>query len=327
MKLIINEFGSYLSKKENRFVIKNKEKKEEYSADDVNQILITSPSSLTEGAVKLAIERNIDIVFTTYSGRPFARIYPCTLGGTTLTRREQAKAYYNEKGKIIVKRIIEAKLYNQLSLIKRLNKTRNDLFAKEISLLEENTEKLKKYQISDLEKSKEVILGYEGYGASVYFSCLNKIINISKRDPESNDIGNITLNYGYGILYSEVERACILSGLDPYLGFLHSDRYGKPSMVLDLLEQFRPIIDKSIINLFVQKQLSDIDLEKIGDATLLTKNGRTKIIEAVQKGLAKRAKFKNKYLKVSNIILEQGREITRFLLEDSNDLIPFLWRE
>src|SRR3989338_2661639 len=148
MKLIINEFGSYLSKKENRFVIKNKEKKEEYSADDVNQILITSPSSLTEGAVKLAIERNIDIVFTTYSGRPFARTYPCTLGGTTLTRREQAKAYYNEKGKIIVKRIIEAKLYNQLSLIKRLNKTRNDLFAKEISLLEENTEKLKKYQIS-----------------------------------------------------------------------------------------------------------------------------------------------------------------------------------
>ena len=161
----------------------------------------------------------------------------------------------------------------------------------------------------------------------IYFSCLNKIITLPKRDPESKDIGNITLNYGYGILYSEVERACILSGLDPYLGFLHSDRYGKPSMVLDLLEQFRPIIDKQIINLFVQKQISSTDIEKIGDAILLTKNGRTKIIEAVQKGLTKKIKFKNKYFKVSSIILEQGREITRFLLEDSNEFVPFLWRE
>jgi len=72
-------YGTYLSKKENRFVIKTKEKEEEYSADDVNQILITSPSSLTEGAVKLAIEKNIDIVFTSFYGKPFARIYPCKI--------------------------------------------------------------------------------------------------------------------------------------------------------------------------------------------------------------------------------------------------------
>ena len=58
MKLIINEFGSYVSKKENRFVIKLKEKEEEYSADKVEQILISSPSSITEGAVKLAMEKN-----------------------------------------------------------------------------------------------------------------------------------------------------------------------------------------------------------------------------------------------------------------------------
>ena len=79
MKLIINEFGTYLSKKENRFVIKNKDKIEEYSADQVEQIIISSPSSLAEGVVRLATEKNIDIVFTTYGGKPFARIYPCTL--------------------------------------------------------------------------------------------------------------------------------------------------------------------------------------------------------------------------------------------------------
>ncbi len=59
MKLIVNEFGAYISKKENRFVIKIKEKKEEYSADQVDQIIISSPSSLSEGAVRLAIDKEI----------------------------------------------------------------------------------------------------------------------------------------------------------------------------------------------------------------------------------------------------------------------------
>jgi CRISPR-associated endonuclease Cas1 len=110
MKLIVNEFWTYLSKKENRFVVKNKDKTEEYSADQIDQILISSPSSISEGVVRLATKNNIDIVFTSYHGKPFARIYPCTLGGTTLTRREQAKAYFDERGVIIVKELLNAKL-------------------------------------------------------------------------------------------------------------------------------------------------------------------------------------------------------------------------
>mgnify|MGYP001582614945 FL=1 len=118
MKLIVNEFGAYLSKRENRFVVKTKEKEEEYSADQVEQIIISSPSSISEGVVRLATDKNINIVYTSYNGKPFARIYPCTLSGTTLTRREQAKAYFDERGVIIVKEILKAKLKNQLFLIK-----------------------------------------------------------------------------------------------------------------------------------------------------------------------------------------------------------------
>jgi CRISP-associated protein Cas1 len=103
MNLIINEFGAYLSKKENRFVVRSKEKEEEYSADQVDQIIIASPSSISEGVVQLATDKNIDIVFTSFSGKPFARIYPYTLGGTTLTRREQAKAYFDNRGTTLVK--------------------------------------------------------------------------------------------------------------------------------------------------------------------------------------------------------------------------------
>src|SRR3989338_2674626 len=176
MKLIVNEFGAYLSKKENRFVVKTKEKEEEYSADQVDQIIISSPSSFSEGVVKLAIEKNIDIVFTSFHGKPFARIYPCTLGGTTLTRREQAKAYFDVRGIIIVKEILKAKLKNQLFLIKRLSKTRDKLFSSEILALEENVLKIDLVTGKDIDAMRDMLLGHEGYGASVYFQCLNKIV-------------------------------------------------------------------------------------------------------------------------------------------------------
>nr|QBM01234.1 CRISPR-associated endonuclease Cas1 [uncultured archaeon] len=324
MKLIINEFGSYLSKKENRFIIKLKEKEDEYSADNVEQIIISSPSSITESAVKLAIEKNIDIVYTSYSGKPFARIYPCTLGGTTLTRREQAKAYFNEKGIEIVRGVLKAKLKNQLFLIKKLNKTR-DIFSEEITSFSNHISKFEELNLTEIDKDRDSLLGYEGYGASLYFSCLKKIIPFKERDPKSEDIFNICLNYGYGILYSEVERACILSGLDPYLGFLHMDRYGKPSMVLDLVEQFRPIIDRAIINLFVRKQISDNDLEKIGEGILLTKDGRTKIINEVMKTLSNKVKFNGKKRSISQIMLEQAREVVRFILNQSEEFKTFIW--
>ena len=326
MKLIINEFGSYLSKKDNRFVVKNKEKIEEYSADQVEQIMITSPSSLSEDVVRLAIENNIDIVFTSFYGKPFARIYPCTLGGTTLTRREQAIAYFDERGVKIVKELLKSKLKNQLFLIKRLSKTREKIFSSEILALEKNLSEIEKVNGEKIDFVRDKLLGYEGYGASIYFRCLNKVFPIEKREPEGQDVYNMALNYGYGILYSEVERSCILAGLDPYLGFLHTDRYGKPSMVLDMVEQFRAIIDRSIVNLFVQKRLSEEDIEVIGEGKLLKKEARTKIIEEIMKSLDWKANYKGKNLTLASIILEQGREIVRFLLGQSDKIETFIWR-
>src|SRR3990167_7341130 len=327
MKLVINEFGTHLSKKENRFVIKTKEKQEEYSADQVDQIIISSPSSLSDGVVKLAIEKNIDIVFTSFHGKPFARVYPCTLGGTTLTRREQAKAYFDERGVMIVKEILKAKLKNQLFLIKRLSKTREKIFSSEVLTLEDNLSKIDKVTGNQIDEIRSKLLGYEGYGASVYFQCLNKISPLRNRDPNGQDIFNMALNYGYGILYSEVERACILSGLDPYLGFLHMDRYGKPSMVLDMVEQFRAIIDRAILTLFIQKRLSEEDIEIIGEGKLLTKEARTKIIEEVMKSFDWKVTYKNKKLPISGIVLEQGREVVRYLLGQSDKIDCFIWRD
>ena len=63
---------------------------------------------------------------------------------------------------------------------------------------------------------------------------MRKLHAFPGRKPRERDEFNSALNYGYGILYDEVERACFYVGLDPYMGLYHTERYGKPSLVLDL---------------------------------------------------------------------------------------------
>lgn len=327
MQIVINEFGTFLGKKENLFEVKNEKKeiKEEFSADKVEQIKIVCSSSLSSSAIKLAIENNIDIVFLNYFGEPYARIYPCKLGGTTLTRKRQLETYFSEKGVLLVKELIFGKLQNQLTLIRNLSKTRENIFNEEIEKMKRNIEKFKKIKEKNIDEIREKFLGFEGYSSSLYFLCLSKILPFNKREHEAKDIFNISLNYGYGILYSEIERACIIAGLDPYLGFLHTDRYNKPSLVLDFIEQFRIIVDRAIINLFVQKQMNEKDLEEFEGKIILTKEGREKIIKFVLERLNKKVSYGNKVLSCKEIIQEQTRNLARFILGEKENFEAFIY--
>ncbi|MEM5807610.1 MAG: CRISPR-associated endonuclease Cas1 [Candidatus Aenigmatarchaeota archaeon] len=328
MEIVVSEFGTFIKKNGNRFEFKSKNVTEEFSADNLNQIIVTCNSVLSTAAIELAMKNDIDIVFVNKFGQPYARIYPCTLGGTTLTRKKQLEATGNIKGAILSKKFVEGKVKNQINFLKALNKSRNDENIKnKIKELENFILKLDELNGNKIEEIREQLLGIEGYIASEYFSCLSNIVPIKSRDTTGKDPFNAMLNYGYGILYSEIERACILAGLDPYLGFYHTDRYGKPCMVLDLIEEFRPIIvDRSIVTLFVQKQVEDKDFQITGDSFLLSESGRRKVIEVVLKRLNTKIKISNSTKSFQNIILDEARKVVRFLLEENFKYEPFVHR-
>ena len=321
MHVVLDKFGSFLGKKENRFQILVKgELQKELSADNVRQFIIADGCSLSSGAINLAAENNIDIVFLGKFGQPKSRIYPCTLGGTTLTRKRQLEAYFSNVGLELSKSFVSAKVANQLSLLKSMAKTRkNKDMEKSASKLEEFSKRIEKISGKTIDEAREELLGIEGYVASEYFAALSSILPFKKREHDAKDPFNAMLNYGYGILYSEVERACILAGLDPYLGFLHTDRYGKPSMVLDLIEEFRtPIVDRAIINLFVRKQVEDSDFESNGETFLLSKAGKKMVIEAVLAKLYGKDEVDYKERLLCNIIVEQVRKVARFVLGEAD---------
>ena len=102
-------------------------------------------------------------------------------------------------------------------------------------------------------------MGFEGTAGRSYFQCLSALLPEKYqfkgrfRRP-AKDPFNACLNYCYGILYSLVEKGCILSGLDPYVGFLHTDNYNKKSLVFDLIEPFRIYGEQTAIYLFTGKK-------------------------------------------------------------------------
>lgn len=322
--LAIEKRGSYIKKSGNRFVVQNNGKKKEYSADVISQLLFLVPAAVSTEAIRLAVDKNIDIVYLDWKGKPFARTYSPLMGGTTLTRRKQVESYFSQKGSNLVKKIVEAKIKSQMNYLKSLAKDRKE--DKELQKISEiNLPDFSNIKGS-IDKNREYLLGLEGSTAARYFKGLGLITGFSERNPKDKDPFNVCLNYAYGMLYGEIERACILAGLDPFLGFYHKDRYGKPSMALDVMELFRvAVADRPVITLFNRKQIGDKDFEKVGDA-ILSKEGRKKLIEAVVKRLNTRIKYNSKRLLLKEIILCQTREIAGYLLGNRRDFKPFIYK-
>lgn len=331
MRILIDSYGAYLKKRGNRFVVEKEEGGEEFSSDKVEQIVILRGSAVSTDAINLAASKGIDIVFLERNGRPYARVYPCTLGGTTLTRRNQLEAYFSEKGAHLAKCFVRAKVENLGYFLRSLAKTRkSDAIKDSGNRILEFSGRVEALE-GRIDAIRNKLLGIEGECSKIYFQALGDALpgkfyagTRSKRPPR--DVFNALLSYGYGILYSEVEKACIVSGLDPYLGFLHTDRYGKPSMVLDLIEEFRQaVVDRAMVTLAVRGEVSEGDVE-VKQGCYLNGNGRRKAAEATMQRLGAEINYRGKKISFADAITGQARGIVRYINGEAGEYKPFIYR-
>ncbi len=130
------------------------------------------------------------------------------------------------------------------------------------------------------------LLGFEGAAAEIYFGRFGNMLkcsqdfsfqNRNKRPPR--DPVNTVLSYLYGILTKELFSTVLAVGFDPYLGFYHQPRYGRPALALDMMEEFRPIIaDSTALTLFNKEELNENDFIKTGIGISLTPEARRKVV-------------------------------------------------
>lgn len=282
--LVVDQFGVFVGKKSERLRVQRKgEVLAEVPLLDLEQVLVASEGvSLSSDAIQECATRGIPITFLTYAGEPYATIISADLTGTVATRREQLLAYVDERGVALGKAFARGKLANQVNLLRYVAKYRREAQPevyqelREASLdLQDVAAELDRVRGTTLDEVRAEIMGVEGRGAKRYWEALRRVVPAEANWPGrahrgATDLVNCLLNYGYGILYGQVERAIVLAGLDPYGGYLHVDRPGKPSLTLDLIEEFRQmVVDRTVLGLLGRR--AELGMEEPGRLDVTTR--------------------------------------------------------
>jgi len=132
----------------------------------------------------------------------------------------------------------------------------------------------------------------------------------------AEDEFNCLLNYGYGVLYSKVEKACIIAGLDPYVGILHTDGYNKKSFVYDVIEPYRHHIDRIVMKLFSRKKVRKAHFDEIHGGFTLNEDGKKLLIKNLNEYFDKRIRYDGRDIKVEDTIQYDLHKIANRLIED-----------
>ena len=291
MQLVINTFGTYIHIKDDLFEVKlkkyGKEEKHHFASQKVTSIFLSKGAAISTDAIILAMKNNIDIVVFEYDGVPVGRFWHSKLGSTSKIRKKQLEASLNEKGAEYVKQWICHKIGNQADFIKQLKKHRQQIageLEEKIGFLENQKQKIEELKADKLDLIADTIRGLEGTAGRIYFQTLNGLL-ISKYQFEgrsfrpAKDLFNAFLNYAYGILYSRVEKALIIAGIDPYVGFMHRDDYNTKSMVFDFIEPYRIYADEVIFKLFSAKKVNDNHGDKITNGYSLNADGKNLLVQ------------------------------------------------
>ena len=315
MQLVINTPGTFITQKDECFRLKQKDKRFDISPLKVESIVISNQAMITTQAIILALEHNIDTIFMDTYGYPIGRVWFSKMGSTALIRRKQLEAMGSPLGFHLVIDMVIQKLDNQIRFLKKLMHARpvkEASFTAPTQVIERVKSDLH-FLESDLESSRNSLMGLEGTAARTYFECLSGLIPEKyqfqgrSRRP-AKDPFNACLNYCYGMLYSLVEKACILSGLDPYVGFLHTDNYNKKSLVFDLIEPFRIYADQVVVYLFTGKKIKDEYFETREGAVSLNKAGKPIVVEAMNKHMDESVRYRRKNVKRRHILQHEAHK-------------------
>jgi len=328
MQLYITTFGAFLHIKDGMFQVKYTEDgetvKKKIPPKKVSAIVLDRGTSLTYEAVKTALSHNIDIVFAEGDGAPIGRVWHSKLGSTTRIRKRQLEASMNREAIPWVKAWVTDKVNNQIDFIRELKKHRktkeaeiNDVLEK-MERISQKVAVLNGDTITDIADS---IRGYEGTAGRYYFGLLSSLLTKEHQFKGRSyrpaaDPFNAFLNYGYGILYSRIEKCIMIAGLDPYVGFLHRDDYNQTSFVFDFIEPYRPFVDLTVYRLFSGKKVTKDHYHEITNGVGLTKEGKKMIVESfIQRFDTDKIRYRGRNQTRMNAIQQDAHTFANKLIE------------
>ncbi len=244
----------------------------------VDGIVVLGRATISPAVISELLERHIPLSFLTENGRYLGRLEPEVTKNIFVRKAQWQAAGKSTQAIHVAQAFVRGKLKNYRNLLIRRQREYSDLD------LSENIARLEQ-AIAPIDTTENInsLCGLEGAGSAAYFGCFNQLIrtqeftfhNRNRRPP--TDPVNSLLSFGYSLLRHDVQGAINIVGFDPYLGYLHSDRYGRPSLALDLMEEFRPLVVDTVVLTALNKGIltpADFTTEPLSGAVSLLPEGR-----------------------------------------------------
>lgn len=247
-ELVVSKPGSFLGFSRGKVTLKQEGKiVANIPINRLTRIMIlNSKSTISVYLIKECSKRGIDIDFLE-KGNSFALITYYQHIAPQL-HLEQLKLYFSPRGLEIAKAIIKAKAANQLNLLKYYNRRKKDDFLqKKIETMQELFKKIENA------KDKQALMGIEGNISTHYWKAFGVLLGVDdfvRTHKDSTETINQALNYGYAILYNRVQSTLLHNGFNLHYPLLHSVQNNKPTLVYDMVEEFRQaVVDREIISI------------------------------------------------------------------------------
>lgn len=283
-------------------------------------------------------EKGISICYLTPQGRFLARVEGPVSGNVLLRREQYRRSDDPAQCAAIVRNLLIGKLHNQRAVLARGWRDHGEKLS-DAGAFQHALKRLKRIaQRMLLETDTDVLRGLEGEAAQAYFGVFDQLIRVdspllrfggrNRRPPR--DAFNALLSFLYTLLTHDCRSALETVGLDPAVGFLHRDRPGRPSLALDLAEEFRPLLGERLaLSLINRRQLGERDFRTFDNgAVLLGEEARKTVLVAYQERKREELRhvFSGEKLDIGLLPYVQAQLLARHLRGDLDAYPPFLWK-
>lgn len=327
----VTQEDAFVGKIDERLHVKvNKERLLDVPLIKVDGVVLLGRATVSPAVVTELLERHIPLSFLTHNGRYLGRLEPELTKNLFVRKAQWLAAGESPQAVHLVRGFVRGKLKNYRNvLLRRAREFPNVNLTAGLKKLD--------HALTPIETTGTInsLRGLEGAGSAAYFGCFNTLIKNSQfqftarsRRPPTDPVNSL-LSLGYALLRHDIQSAVNIVGFDPYLGYLHVERYGRPSLALDLMEEFRPlVVDAVVLKVLNQSLLTPNDFicEPLSNAVSLTKEGLKIFLRLYEQ--KKQSKFKHPVLKRQCTYQEafeiQARLLAKYLMEETQLYPPLV---
>jgi len=336
--LFVTTDGSYLKKEgECVVVLLGKEVKIRMPIHNIAGIICMARCHCSPALMGLCGKKGVAISFLTSTGQFLARLQGPVSGNVLLRTKQYRTGEDVDKSVEIARSMVMAKICNSRTSLQRACRDHfSDHVPKELRHAIDHMDIY--LQNAKKESDLERLRGIEGYASRLYFQAFNHLIVSQKesfiftsrnRRPPLDRV-NALLSFAYTLLLHDVTSALESVGLDPAVGFLHRLRPGRPSLALDLMEEFRPsVADRLVLSLINLKQIAATEFEQVASGGIWLKGeGRKKVIIAYQKRKQDELThpFLSEKIPLGMFFFAQSLLLARFLRGDLDGYPAVFWK-